>query len=635
MKKQIAVLMCAVNLDNQRKLLEGMIDAVKETEDNLFVFSHYNSYKDKEENMQGAYQILHLPDFEKFDGAILVRNTIHYKPASEYVTRALQESRIPTVSVDVEIPGMSCIKISSYDAECAMVEHFVTEHGCKEIVYVSGPMFNLEAQKRYQAYCDVLKKYGLPFKEENVYEGGFTEETGREIAKELLKRKQFPKHIICANDAMAMGVMEYFKSRGYEFPEDLAIAGFDNAELSEMQHPPITTVNKNQHGVGYCAVYELLSLMNGGACKTQVVPCKLELRHSCGCSQNDMTDIKKLKNRYIEQQVVTQRMADVLRNMAAEFSGMENPEELIEAMEHYIEQEDIERFYLCLCKRDRLFVRQEDNLSGSIDILQLNTDYTSKIDIPMAVENGKRVYYDEFPKGFVLPEECRNKSGGNYYVAVPIYYQRCCYGYCVCGNSRFPLDHSLFYAWITNVGIGLENIRKWMLLKDTVVKLNEMWVYDTMTNLYNRAGFYNYAEDKLSLLKEQEEKIFLMFMDMDGLKIVNDTLGHQAGDLLIREMADVIKYFVDDDRIAMRYGGDEFVVFGKCKEKENEKTLVTELQELMDRRNKQSKNSFKISASIGISIYEASEVESLADMIELADERMYEEKRKKRQRLIK
>ena len=56
MGKQIAVMMCAVNLDNQRKILEGMIDAAKETDSNLFVFTNYISYREKEENVQGAYQ---------------------------------------------------------------------------------------------------------------------------------------------------------------------------------------------------------------------------------------------------------------------------------------------------------------------------------------------------------------------------------------------------------------------------------------------------------------------------------------------------------------------------------------------------------------------------------------------------
>ena len=60
------------------------------------------------------------------------------------------------------------------------------------------------------------------------------------------------------------------------------------------------------------------------------------------------------------------------------------------------------------------------------------------------------------------------------------------------------------------------------------------------------------------------------FADLDGLKAVNDNLGHEAGDNLIREMAETVKMSITTERIGMRYGGDEFVLFGRCKPGESE-----------------------------------------------------------------
>ena len=85
MGKQILVMMCAINLDNQRKLLEGMIEAAQETDCNLYVLSNYISYKDKKEHIEGSYQIMRLPDFKEFDGVIFARNTIQHIPTAEYV----------------------------------------------------------------------------------------------------------------------------------------------------------------------------------------------------------------------------------------------------------------------------------------------------------------------------------------------------------------------------------------------------------------------------------------------------------------------------------------------------------------------------------------------------------------------
>lgn len=630
MGKQIAVMMCAVNLDNQRKMLEGMIDAAKETDSNLYVFTNYISYREKEENIQGAYQIMHLPDLQAFDAVIIAPNTIQYPAASEYAAQAVRESGIPAVSIDVELPGMSYIGISSYEIEMAMVEHFILEHDCDEIYYVSGPLFHGEGEKRYRAYCDALQKHGIEYKEERVYQGFFNNESGAAAAEEFLKDGICPRTIICGNDAMAIGVIQTLKQHGYRVPEDVQVAGFDNGELSELQNPTLTTVNKNQHEVGYRAVYDVLAQIDGAPQKKQYVSCKLEIRRSCGCRFDVAADVERLKERYVYNQVLTQNVSDIMRNMMADFAGLETPGELVEALKKYITQTDIGNFYLCLCDKERLFQIPEGNLGGALDIMQVNTSYTDQIHVPLAYEDGEFKSYENFAKGLVLPEECRNRSGGNCYVAAPIFYQRCCYGYCVAGNSRLPLEHSLYYSWIMNIGIGLENIRKWMLLKDTVVKLNGMWVYDMLTHLYNRAGFFYYAKPMLEEMQQRDEEAFLLFMDIDGLKQVNDEFGHEAGDDLIRGMAEVIKQCLPENQIAMRYGGDEFVIFGSAPSESMVDGFINDLRTVMAQRNRRKGMEYELRASIGASTYRACEIVNLDELIEQADKKMYEEKRRKR-----
>lgn len=632
MGKQILVMMCAINLDNQRKLLDGMIDAAKETDSNLYVFANYVSYKDKKEHIEGSYQIMHLPDFSQFDGVIFARNTLQHLPTVDYVTNAIYESGIAAVSIDLELPGMSCFKVSSYEAEFAMVEHFIEVHGAKEIAYVSGTLHRPEGEKRYRAYCDAMKKHGLLVKEENVYVGDFATEGGQLAAKTMLAKGEVPKYIICGNDAMAVAIIDIFKQQGIRIPEDVKIAGFDDAELCELQSPSLTSVNKKQHYVGYQAVKDILSQIEGKPQENYDIPCELIIRRSCGCDGIEIYDLEKLKDRYLHSQVQTMRTADIMRDMSAEYSGLQSPEELVHASRKYVEELGLERFYLCLCNQEHLFSMQENDLNGSVDLQQVNTDYSPEITIPLAYEDGEFKEYGAFAKGSVLPEECRNRDGGNFYVVVPVYYQRWCYGYVVCGNSRFPMDSSMFYACVMNLGIGLENIRKWMLLKDTVSRLNDMWIYDTMTGIYNRAGFYHHARKMFQDLKERETKIFIVFVDVDGLKPINDNLGHEAGDNLIREMAEAIKLISNEHRLSMRYGGDEFVIFGECREGETEESILSEIRESMEQRNAIGRYPFKLSASLGITVYEAKKAEKLEKLVEMADQKMYEEKRRKRKK---
>ena len=130
----------------------------------------------------------------------------------------------------------------------------------------------------------------------------------------------------------------------------------------------------------------------------------------------------------------------------------------------------------------------------------------------------------------------------------------------------------------------------------------------------------------------QDSKIFVLFSDVDGLKKINDTYGHETGDELIKEMAACFKENMTTDMLAMRYGGDEFVVFGSYEEDSEIDYLIESIQGSMERRNKTGNHVFELSASIGVSKYVAKDVKELSELIDIADAEMYEQKRKKRQK---
>ncbi len=631
MKKQIAVLMCAMALDNQRKLFDGMIRALEETDCNLYFFSNYVNLIEREENIEGSYHILKLPDFKEFDGAIIVRNLIRHQKTAEYVIKALKESQIPTISIDTEIEGMGLLSVSTYEAQMEIVEHLITKHKCKKIAYVSGPLTNVEGKKRYNGYCDALKKHGLEYQSNYVYEGFFDLNSGRKAVNYFLENETIPDAIVCANDDMAIGVMDCLKKSGYQIPEDVKVTGFDDTEFAKSYTPSLTTVSKNQEEIAYRAVYEILSCIEGNAITKMNVPYEIKLRNSCGCEGLEKVDLENIQKNFMKHKILTQTSADMIRRMTSDFSCMETPEQLLECLKKCMfEIDGMEAFYLCLCDKEKTFVEPEDNLSGYLDMEQLNQDYTEEITIPMAYEKGEFFTYGAFPKGKVLPDELKNESTGNYFVISPINYQKLCFGYSVMKNCRFPADNLLYYSWIINIGIGLENVRKWMLLKHTVIKLNNLWAYDMMTHLYNRAGFYHYAASLMKKMCEKDERVFLAFMDIDGLKIANDTMGHEVGDWMIQEIANVIKENLLDGQIAMRYGGDEFVILGSVETNEQLEKLQNDLQESMNRRNRRSDNLFELRASVGISVYHAKEVKNLDMLIEEADKKMYEEKRRRK-----
>ena len=638
MVKQIAVIMGAINLDNQKRILEGMEIGAKEFDCNLFVFTNYVGTRETEESIMAATQVLKLPEFDKFDGVVLVPNTIHNPYALDKIVKELNALGKPMVSIDRKIDGMSCVAIDSYEAQYEMVEHFLY-HGYTKILYVSGSLVaSSEARKRCKAFQDAMVKNGIMFDEGDIYEGAFTMESGMMIAEQILAEGKRPEAIICGNDDMAHGLMDVFKKAGIKIPEDVKIAGFDNGERSQLDRPSLTTVDKNQKDVGYKSILEIMELLNGKDIENYSLPCQMKYRESCGCrpASDDILSLEELmeqvKRKYIIQQRDTIFMADIVRGMTADFAKALRPEQLFDVMKQYVPQIGVDKFYLCSCDVDQVFALPERNLGRNIDVLEVSDEYTEYIDTAVAFENGKFIDYKKFPKGFVLPEECRTKSGGNTYVVNQIFYHNCCYGYAVCQRVDSVVASGLYYSMLMEIGVGLDNVRQRMLLKDAVDRLNGMWCYDNLTMLYNRSGFTYEAKSFMDNFRAEDKNVFIIFMDADGLKIANDTLGHEVGDLMIREIGAIVHKNVSGEMLGMRYGGDEFVLFGAFKDGQEYKVeaIVESIREDMRETNMSGKYPFKLSASMGISTWKAKEITSLDEVIEQADQKMYQEKRAKK-----
>ena len=631
MAKNIAVLMGLINMENQREIMDGMIEAIKKTEDNVYIFTNHSSRQDNKENAQGAYHIMELPDFKYFDGAIVVMDTMTYQPAVSYLMDRLRASKIPFITLNQQIEGHGCIQSSTYEAQYKMVDHLIKTHGCKDIAYVRGPQNYSEADKRFSAYLDVLNDNDIPFREEYVFQGMFTLESGIHAAVQLHSSGLKVDAVVCASDNMAVGVLEYYKMVGVKVPDDVLLVGFDNSEMAMYSNPTISSIDKNPYELGFRSIGEILAIVDGKEPEVMNIAMEPCCRASCGCKKLNDIDVEKLKYKYIQKDIYTNHLSEMINNNLAEFSVLQTPEEVIPVLKKTIHRISLKAFYLCLCERDKVFALPESNMSGNLDIMQVNTDYTEMIELPLAYENGVVCSYKAFPRGMVLPEEIRSREGGNYYVVTPVYFQNCCYGYVVSGNDKLALKTTLYYSWLTNIGVAYENIRKRMLLQDAVIRLNNIWSYDMLTELYNRAGFYYEAKTILELLKMQNSKIFVLFSDVDGLKKVNDTLGHEAGDLLIKEMAACFKENLTADMLAMRYGGDEFVVFGPYEDEMEIDYLLNGIQASMDRRNATGENSFELATSIGVTKYNAADVNELSEIIDIADANMYEQKRKKRE----
>lgn len=161
-------------------------------------------------------------------------------------------------------------------------------------------------------------------------------------------------------------------------------------------------------------------------------------------------------------------------------------------------------------------------------------------------------------------------------------------------------------------------------------KLKELAYKDALTNLYNRTFFYEYLVVEIERAKRKNYPISILIVDLDNLKEINDTLGHSEGDMLIKNTAEILQKILRKSDIAVRYGGDEFLVLLPETDKNGAHMLKNRLKDEIAKYNKKHTNGPYISLSIGDATWYPDSSQSIRDKINEADKKMYTEKALKR-----
>jgi two-component system, cell cycle response regulator len=170
------------------------------------------------------------------------------------------------------------------------------------------------------------------------------------------------------------------------------------------------------------------------------------------------------------------------------------------------------------------------------------------------------------------------------------------------------------------------SIRFALARQDSIKQLRTFSLMDELTGLYNRRGFLALAEHQLKLADRTGQSLLLAFVDVDGLKTINDLLGHQRGDLALIETAHVLKEAFRETDILARLGGDEFVALLVCSGKTQPEALIRQFRKTLEKHNSYGKRNFKLSASIGVALSDPLSPSSIGELLEKADELMYAQK---------
>ena len=152
---------------------------------------------------------------------------------------------------------------------------------------------------------------------------------------------------------------------------------------------------------------------------------------------------------------------------------------------------------------------------------------------------------------------------------------------------------------------------------------------DDLTGLHNRRGFLTLSEQQIKLANRHQKHLLLLFADMDGLKRINDELGHSEGDEALRDLAAALRSTFRDSDILARIGGDEFTVLMVDFPPEDVDRLVGRFLRTLATHNAQASRPYTLSVSLGTAVYEPENPCSIFELLRRADTRMYGQKRER------
>ena len=169
--------------------------------------------------------------------------------------------------------------------------------------------------------------------------------------------------------------------------------------------------------------------------------------------------------------------------------------------------------------------------------------------------------------------------------------------------------------------------------KMAAIKLLELSLVDEMTGLNNRRGFNLLANQMIQMAQRMKLPVVAIYADLDGLKRVNDNLGHGIGDQVIVETANILKSALRSSDIIARLGGDEFVILALESSEYSCKTILDRIEENFQNRNNQPNRRYQLSLSFGFARSTPDDPCSLETLLEKSDKSMYEQKQAKKNKV--
>lgn len=506
----------------------------------------------------------------RVDALVVASSEIGIHVGPDGLSRFLSELPLPTVVIGMPVKGISSFSGDDTAAVHLLLDH-LSKHGRKRIVWVSGPVSDPHALVRLFAFRDRIRQIHPDFDDqEDILHGNDTAKGGFEAMSRLHARISTPGHsgenaqhavrqidAVCfSNDEMAIGAMDYCGRNGIRIPEDIVMTGIDDIALSALVTPGLTTVTHNLRGMIGAALDRLEIQIEEQEEDEKPAPIRsvfspsLQVRGTCGCESHE----PPMRNAFLD--TIVQAGPDI-----GESIQTFDTEELFNQLESFLKDRGVQTSFL-LAYEDLPLETSCRTFEAPVFSRMLH-----------GFLNGRRLYDNEpFQTAQLLPDEIWDQLGQEPLLMKPLFFLNEVFGYLIASaeeSQRSGINDLRLLVSQTIKGEKLIQEREqaqkrveWALdaMRTVNTRLSDISLRDELTGLYNRRGFIQEAQRHLH---GNPAPFLLVFADMNGLKHINDTYGHDDGDLALKTVADILRHSFRDHDILARMGGDEFAALVK------------------------------------------------------------------------
>ena len=643
-RKRVALVVDYAETEYSQRLIKGALKFTSKNDMELVVFPigiiNSKSYSHEYQNLSIASHITK----KNIDGIIFMTGGMMHTITREYLHLYLKSfTGIPVVTIGCEFDDMPCVIHSCEKSMEKLVEHLILKHKKKKFALVSLAGNSTEAKVRETVFRNTLKNHGIKFDEKKLLQGDFTYDSASVAMKSYYDRnKKFDfDALVCLNDEMAFACMDILHSHGIKIPQDIIVTGFDDELHSVCISPSLTTINQNIEKQSYEAAKILHCIFNKQPYPMKKTTTSTALfRQSCGCVSAKDKPWISLNSRGIQTNTSTSSESEEMnrwlgnRNMYFQavqvFSNLKinlSLQELRGRISFDLRRFDIPAAAVCLFEKP-IQTQPFDYfpLPSKITLYSAYDDESGFRTDP----NSKPLVFD--PHENLIPKKVFSTMNNS--IVYTLYRNSYLFGYLVIRSGAY--DPTIYTVAVKLISTALahsfvynENtIKHQKLLKeyDTVCEVS---VTDELTKLLNRRGFISLGKKTLENAMALKQSGLILFGDIDGLKTINDTYGHAAGDKAIIAESSILKSTFRSNDIIGRLGGDEFAILCQGMNEAKFKSHRETLEALCDNYNKTSGAPFKLSISIGCAPFGPETGYDMDKILAMADSILYKEKKLK------